>query len=486
MKRFLLLQYMRKFLQFVGPGIMVSVAYMDPGNYSTSVSGGAQYRYQLLFSIFVSNIFAVILQCLCVKLGIVTGMDLAENCRRHLPKKWNYVVYGFAELAIIATDLAEVVGTAIALQILFNIPLVWGVVLTILDVLVILVFYKPENQSMKQVRSFEIFVSIFVAATMICFILELFKLTIPDKWILFRGFLPNKVLFKDQKAMYISLGILGATVMPHSLYLGSALVKPRVNEYDIKTFGQPKLTGPSIGAIKYTLNFSYIELIVSLFFIATFVNSAILIVAGATLFGQPEADDADLLSIYKLLCKSISPAAGLIFALAMLFSGQSAGIICTMAGQIVSSGFLNWNLEPWVTRLVTRMIAIVPCLVATLSMGEKGISNMLNLSQVVLSLILPIVSAPLVYFTSNRKIMTVVDYDESSSPEQTERIGSEQTERMRSEPTENTSLVLNKRRSVDYANSKWLTAVAFSIWAIIGSLNCYLVVSFLLGADVHL
>lgn len=188
-------QTLRKFVQFIGPGIMVSVAYMDPGNYSTSVSGGAQFKYKLLFAIFVSNIFAVILQCLCVKLGTVTGYDLAENCRRHLPRKLNLVIYFFAELAIIATDLAEVVGTAIALQILFGIPLVWGVVLTIFDVLIILIFYKPESHSMKQVRAFEIFVSALVAATVICFILELFKISIPDKLSLFKGFLPNKLAY---------------------------------------------------------------------------------------------------------------------------------------------------------------------------------------------------------------------------------------------------------------------------------------------------
>ncbi|AGO13363.1 AaceriAFR224Cp [[Ashbya] aceris (nom. inval.)] len=471
MERQRIMQYVRKLGHFVGPGIMVSVAYMDPGNYSTSVAGGAQYKYHLLFSIFVSNIFAVVLQCLCVKLGTVTGRDLAENCRRYLPRKLNYVMYAFAEVAIIATDLAEVVGTAVALQILFGIPLIWGVLLTILDVLLILVFYRPEKQTMREVRMFELFVSLFVAGTVVCFVLELFKLSIPSKLELFRGFLPSPVLFKEQRAVFISLGILGATVMPHSLYLGSALVKPRLQEYDIKKYGQLKETGPSLEAIKYTLNFSYAELIVSLFFIATFVNSAILIVAGATLFGEPEADDADLISIYKLLCKTISPAAGLIFALAMLFSGQSAGVICTMAGQIVSSGFLKWNLDPWVIRLVTRLIAIVPCFIVALLMGEKGISNILNLSQVVLSLILPIVSAPLIYFTSSKKIMTVTNYD-----------GNEDD---LDEPTERTNLVTSKKPFVDYSNDKWLAYVSVGIWALIGSLNCYLVISFLLGADVQ-
>lgn len=464
-------QTLRKFVQFIGPGIMVSVAYMDPGNYSTSVSGGAQFKYKLLFAIFVSNIFAVILQCLCVKLGTVTGYDLAENCRRHLPRKLNLVIYFFAELAIIATDLAEVVGTAIALQILFGIPLVWGVVLTIFDVLIILIFYKPESHSMKQVRAFEIFVSALVAATVICFILELFKISIPDKLSLFKGFLPNKLIFEDQQAMYISLGILGATVMPHSLYLGSSLVKSRLNDFDMKKYGKLRQT-PSVSAIKYTLNYSYAELIISLFLIATFVNSAILIVAGATLYGQEDAEDADLLSIYRLLSQYISPAAGLIFALAMLFSGQSAGVICTMAGQIVSEGFLQWSLEPWLTRLTTRLIAIIPCLFVTLTLGQRGISQILNLSQVVLSLILPIVSAPLIYFTANRKIMTATDYGHED-------------EYLPDETTALTSTLHGHKKSVDYTNSKWFTGITVIIWATIGSLNCYLVFSFLMGADVH-
>lgn len=461
------LQVLRKFVSFVGPGILVSVAYMDPGNYSTSVSGGAQFKYLLLSSVLVSNLFAVVLQCLCVKLGTVTGRDLAENCRRHLPRWLNLTLYFFAELAIIATDLAEVVGTAVALEILFGIPLSWGVLLTVLDVLAILMFYTPEGGSMKKTRIFEMFVSLLVAGTVMCFVMELFKISVPDKGELMRGFLPSKVIFKDQQALYISLGILGATVMPHSLFLGSSLVKPRLQEYDLKHHGQVG-DRPSLSAIKYSLNYSYAELILSLFFIATFVNSAILIVAGATLFGQPDAEDADLLSIYRLLVQYISPAAGLIFAWAMIFSGQSAGIICTLAGQIVSEGFLEWSLPPWAIRLFTRLIAIIPCLFVTLTMGQHGISDILNLSQVVLSLILPIVSAPLIYFTASKKFMTVFKPEDE-----------------REDFDERTALVHGKRNTVDYSNSTWLTVVSVFIWGLIGLLNCYLVVSFLLGADVH-
>lgn len=462
---------------------MVSVAYMDPGNYSTSVSGGANYEYKLLFAVFISNIFAVLLQCLCVKLGSVTGLDLAQNCRKHLPSWLNLSLYFCAELAIIATDLAEVVGTAIALEILFNIPLIWGVLLTVLDVLVILVAYRPETNSMRNVRGFEIFVSIFVFLTVICFVLELFKISVPNKLTLFRGFFPSKEL-TEEKGLYLSLGILGATVMPHSLYLGSSLVQSRLTEYDVKHNSKRAVDSksPSLGALNYCLKFSYAELIISLFFIATFVNSAILIVAGATLYGQPDADDADLLSIYEMLSRYISPAAGLIFALAMLFSGQSAGIVCTMAGQIVSEGFLDWSFKPWVRRIITRLIAIVPCIFVTLTMGRKGIADILNGSQVCLSLILPFVSAPLIYFTSVKDYMQV-DIDEQD--EEHHVLGSSGSPSGYGTFSDSRDGTVTGKKSVDFTNGKVLTFLAILTWSTIGFFNIFLIISFALGKDVH-
>jgi metal iron transporter len=451
---------------------------MDPGNYSTSVSGGANYEYKLLFAVFLSNIFAIILQSLCIKLGSVTGLDLAENCRKHLPKWLNLSLYALSELAIIATDLAEVVGTAIALEILFSIPLKYGVLLTVLDVIIILFAYKPESNSMRNVRGFEMFVSVFVLLTCGCFVMELFKIEVPDKTHLFEGFLPSKEL-TEQKGIYLSLGILGATVMPHSLFLGSSLVKPRLTEYDMH-HGHKRLdpVRPTSYAIKYCLKYSYAELIISLLFIATFVNSAILIVAGATLYGQSDADDADLLTIYDMLTRYISPAAGLIFALAMLFSGQSAGIVCTMAGQIVSEGFIQWTFSPWVRRILTRLIAIIPCLFVTLTMGRKGIADILNGSQVVLSMILPFVSAPLIYFTSVKQFMQVdvtIGDDEASSatPIQEENYGAIST------------LPVNKVKLFDYTNGRVLTTLGVFTWLTITIFNFYLIISFVLGADVH-
>lgn len=472
-----------KYIKFIGPGIMVSVAYMDPGNYSTSVSGGANYEYKLLFAVFISNIFAVLLQCLCVKLGSVTGLDLAQNCRKHLPSWLNLSLYFCAELAIIATDLAEVVGTAIALEILFKIPLIWGVLMTVLDVLVILIAYRPETNSMRNVRGFEIFVSIFVFLTVVCFVLELFKISVPNKLTLFRGFLPSKEL-TEEKGLYLSLAILGATVMPHSLYLGSSLVHSRLADYDIKHNKKRPVDSkrPSLGALNYCLKFSYAELIISLFFIATFVNSAILIVAGATLYGQPDADDADLLSIYEMLSRYISPAAGLIFALAMLFSGQSAGIVCTMAGQIVSEGFLEWSFQPWVRRIITRMIAIIPCIFVTLTMGRKGIADILNGSQVCLSLILPFVSAPLIYFTSFKKYMQV-DVDEQDSEHHI--LSSSGNPSNYGAIAASRDGTTTGKKTVDFTNGKILTYLSVLTWATIGFFNIFLIVSLALGKDVH-
>lgn len=428
---------LKKYLKFIGPGVLVLVAYMDPGNYLTLVLLGAMYQYKLLFIIFMLNVFAIILQCLCVKLGTVTGLDLAEMCRLCLPYYVNLPLYVFAELAIIATDLAEVVGTAIALEILFGIPLLIGVLITILDVLVVLMAYHKDGL-LKQTRIFEQLVGILVFATCVCFVVELFYCEFAPGSLgaIIKGFLPlNREIFTEPKALFLSCGIVGLTVMPHSLYLGSALVQPRLKQYDIdhglveegeEVENQlPATTSkfqaisdgsqlskkykPLYRAINYCLNYSYTELVLSLFIIAVFVNLAILIVAGCTLFGKPDAEDADLLSIYEMLSHYISPGAGLLFALLMLFAGQLAGIVCTMSGQIILEGFINWSVQPWVRRIMTRVLAIIPVVVVIGALGREGVAKVMNSSQVVLSFILPIVLAPLIYFTCSKKYMTVYD-----------------------------------------------------------------------------
>lgn len=523
-----------KYAKFIGPGIMVSVAYMDPGNYSTAVSAGALYKYKLLFVVLVSNLFAVFLQTLCVKLGSVTGLDLAQNCREHLPRWLCISIYVLAEIAIIATDLAEVVGTAIALNILFHIPLAIGVLLTVIDVLLVLMAYRP-NGEMKIVRYFEYLVSFLVVLVVICFAIELGNIGPVSPGEIFSGFLPSSELL-ETKGLYLSCGILGATVMPHSLYLGSGLVQPRLREFDKKHGYYSDASAndsdnddmikykPSIYAINYAMTFSIIELVISLFTVAIFINSSILIVAGATLSNTPGAVDADLFSIYDMLQKYLSPAAGTVFALALLFSGQSAGIVCTLSGQMVSEGFLHWSFRPWIRRLITRGLAIAPCLFVALFVGRKGLADVLNASQVVLSLLLPFVSAPLLYFTCKKSIMRVplhspvVNFparaanthheDHTLSPTRTLTeslplgttppvavVGSNgfvsipaddhnDEEDLRFSIDSSTSSIIVPEYK-DMSNGKYTNIAAVVIFSIVSCLNIFMIVSIAMGADVH-
>lgn len=512
----------KKYVSFIGPGLVVSVAYMDPGNYLTLVLLGASYEYKLCFVIFMSNVFAIILQSLCVKLGTVTGLDLAEMCRLHLPYKLNLLLYICAEIAIIATDLAEVVGTAIALEIIFGIPLVYGVLITIVDVMIILIAYQRDG-SMRKTRAFEFLVLALVCCTCACFVLELCKCDFGPGSVsaIFKGFLPiYKQVWKEKHALFLSCGIVGSTVMPHSLFLGSALVQARLLEYDeqnvsgsallhraIESFASTdsrdlestnphtgilqgisdgsKLQAkykPSLQAINYCLDYSYFELVFSLFVVAVFVNSAILIVAGSTLYGKPDAGEADLLSIYEMLSFYLSPAAGMVFALSMLFSGQSAGIVCTMAGQIISEGFVNWTIKPWKRRIVTRALAIAPVFVVILLLGREGMSRILNSSQVLLSFILPVVSAPLIYFTCNKKYMMVTENLIGGRHENGD--GNETTALLSRNNSSVAAGPFSVPRTVSFENGKFLRITSILTWVLISFLNFYLLFAFANGADI--
>lgn len=468
-----------KYTKFIGPGLMVSVSYMDPGNYSTAVAAGSSHKYKLLFSILLSNILAAFLQILCAKLGAVTGLDLAQNCRNHLPNKLNIFVYILAEIAIIATDLAEVIGTAISLNILFGLPLLAGVILTIVDVLIVLMAYKPGG-GMKIVRIFEMFVSVLVVLTVICFTIELVNVDFKFSEVM-QGFLPSEEIVKGD-GLYLSLAILGATVMPHSLYLGSGLVQPRLRDFDINQ-GNYKPDDndenhlnykPSLSAINDIMHYTITELMVSLFTVALFVNSAILIVSGSTLSGET---NTDLFSIYDLLSNNLSHFAGLIFVLALLFSGQSAGIVCTLAGQMVSEGFLHWSVSPSIRRLLTRSVAIAPCLILVLVAGRNGLSGALNASQVILSLLLPFVSAPLIYFTSSKKIMKV-SLNNNCYTDQQDSIA--MTDMSNRDESEGGHLEFFK----DMSNSNITTFFAILIWLFITVLNFFLIISFAMGKDI--
>ena len=296
-----------------------------------------------------------------------------------------------------------------------KVPLVAGCALTLVDVLVILLFYSP-NGTMRRLRAFEFFVMALVLGVVICFCIELSLLDHMSVGKVFRGYVPSSAVVQGQ-GLYLSCGILGATVMPHSLYLGSGIVQPRLKNFDVKAGnvtvesaanqeGEKLPYRPSLAAIKSCLTYSTVELIFSLFTFALFVNSAILIVAGASL-SDTDAQNADLFSIHRLLAKSIAPAAGTIFALALLLSGTSAGIVCTIAGQLLSEGALNWTIAPWLRRLLTRSISITPSIIIAGAVGKDGLSAALNGTQVALSVALPFVSAPLIYFTCRNKYMIV-------------------------------------------------------------------------------
>ncbi|OTA62434.1 transporter smf2 [Hypoxylon sp. EC38] len=411
------------FGKFVGPGFLVAVAYIDPGNYSTDISAGAENQFRLLFIILMSNLFAIFLQCLSIKLGTVTGLNLAEACRAFLPRWLNYFLYFMAEAAIIATDIAEVIGTAIGLNLLIpKLPLVAGCAISILDVMVILFFYRP-NDSIKGLRLFEVFVMLLVMAVVVCFCIQLSLITGTSPGQVFLGYVPNDSITQSA-GLFQACGILGATVMPHSLYLGSGIVQSRLRDYDTKRgllppeppsansstqdgkMGEKTYYVPSLKAIKHSLKYSYAEVAISLFTFALFVNSAILIVAGASLYNNPDALEADIFGIHDLLSQSISPAAGTIFALALLFSGISAGIVCTISGQMICEGALKWKMKPWLRRLVTRSISITPSIIIAGAAGQEKLNAALNGSQVALSVVLPFVSAPLIWFTCFNKYMT--------------------------------------------------------------------------------
>ncbi|SZF05066.1 unnamed protein product [Blumeria hordei] len=456
----------KEYLKFVGPGFMISVAYIDPGNYSTGVVAGATFRFKLLCAGLMSNVFAIFLQSLCIKLGSVSGLNLAEACRAFLPRWLNYFLYGLAELAIIATDVSEVIGTAIAINLLIpKISLVLGCALSIIDVLFILLFYNP-NGSMKYLRSFECFVSVLVLGVVVCFCLQLSLIKDTSVVEVFRGYLPSREVFKSQ-GLYQACGILGATVMPHSLYLGSGLVQPRLREYDVKRGIIPASTSselenklpyqPSPSAIKACLKMFIIELTISLFIFALFVNSAILITAGASLYGTP-VGEADLFGIHKLLSTNLSSAAGTIFALSLLLSGISAGIVGTISGQMVAEGSLNWTLRPWLRRLITRSISIVPSIVIAAAVGREGLNDVLNASQVVLSITLPFITAPLIFFTCRDRYMTV------RSPQYCDEV-----------VTRNELVNIDQRdapQSEMKMTNNWVTtAVAVIIWLIIAFMN---------------
>jgi manganese transport protein len=378
------LGFWRKLLAFSGPGYLVAVGYMDPGNWATDLAGGSQFGYALLSVILLSNLMAILLQSLCAKLGIVTGRDLAQACRDHYSTPVSFVLWILCEVAICACDLAEVIGSAIALNLLFGLPLVWGVCLTALDVLAVMYL---QNKGFRYIEALVITLILTIGG---CFFAEI-VFARPDVRAVLGGFVPTFEIVKHTEMLYVAIGILGATVMPHNLYLHSSIVQTRKYE---------DTHGGKAEAIK----FATIDSTVALMF-ALFINGAILVVSAASFHGTGQSV-GEIQDAYRLLSPMLGvPVASALFALALLASGQNSTLTGTLAGQIVMEGFLRIRLRPWLRRLITRLIAIVPAVIVTALYGEHGTATLLVLSQVILSLQLSFAVVPLVAFTSDRRKM---------------------------------------------------------------------------------
>ncbi|MDB5658409.1 MAG: divalent metal cation transporter [Cypionkella sp.] len=375
----------RRFAAFLGPGYMVAVGYMDPGNWATSLAGGSKFGYTLLVVALISNLMAVVLQSLCARLAIASGRDLAQACRDAFPRFVSIPLWLAAEIAIIATDIAEVIGTAIGLNLLFGIPLEIGVLITALDVFLILWLQT------KGFRWLEAFIITLLGVIAICFGLQI-AMADPDWAGVIKGFAPTTEILRNPEMLYLALGILGATVMPHNLYLHSAIVQTR--DY-----------GDSIAEKREALKFATIDSTVALTF-ALMINASILILAAASFNANGQTEIAELGDAHQLLGPLLgSGIAPSLFAIALLACGLNSTVTATLAGQAVMEGFLQIRLPPWLRRLITRAIAIIPAAGVTLYYGSAGTGRLLILTQVILSLQLSFAVVPLVMFTANRAKM---------------------------------------------------------------------------------
>src|SRR6266699_3786426 len=377
--------FWRMLLAYGGPGLLVAVGYMDPGNWATDLAGGTQFGYLLISVILISNLVAILLQHLALKLGIATGRDLAQACRDHYSRPVSFALWVLCEVAIAACDLAEVIGSAIALNLLFGIPLVAGVLITACDVIIVLLL---QNRGF---RLIEAIVAALILTIAICFVFNLI-VAHPSISGILSGLIPSPQIVTNPSALYISIGIFGATVMPHNLYLHSSIVQTRAFARNDEERAQ---------AIKYAT----IDSTAALLF-AFFINAAILILAAATFYGTKNSIVADISYAYKLLSPALGvPIASILFAIALLASGQNSTLTGTLAGQIVMEGFLNIRLRPWLRRLITRLVAIVPAAFTAIFFGASGTAKLLILSQVILSVQLSFALFPLVRFTSERAKM---------------------------------------------------------------------------------
>ncbi len=384
--------FWRRLFAFSGPGYLVAVGYMDPGNWATDIAGGSAFGYRLLSVILLANLMAMLLQALAARLGIASGMDLAQACRARYPRPVNLLLWLLCELAIIACDLAEVLGTAIALKLLFGLPLIAGVVLTGFDVLLILML---QHWGFRLLEAFIVTLLVVIAG---CFAYEL-AIAQPDIAAIAAGLIPDGEIATDPAMLYIAIGILGATVMPHNLYLHSSIVQTRAFARD----AEGKRQAARLAVLDSTIALG----------LALFINAAILILAAATFHQAGRTDVTDIDQAYRLLSPMLGAgAASVVFAVALLASGQNSTITGTLAGQIVAEGFLDLKLPVWLRRLATRLLAIVPAVIVVAWLGDRGATDLLVLSQVILSLQLPFAIVPLVSFTGDRTVMgTLVSPD---------------------------------------------------------------------------
>ncbi len=378
-------RFWRRLFSFMGPGYMVAVGYMDPGNWATSIAGGSAFGYTLLFVVLLSNFMAILLQALALRLGIASGRDLAQACHDAFPRWSSRILWVLAEAAIIATDLAEVIGTAIALNLLFGIPLEIGVILTALDVFLILWL---QNKGFRKLEA------VVISLTLVIAVIFVIQIAYADPVLgeVLSGFAPQRDLFANPDMLFLSLGIIGATVMPHNLYLHSSII-------------QTRNIGDSIEEKKRAIFLGTIDSTLALMF-ALFINGSILILSAAAFYTTGQFEVAEIQEAYYLLSPTLGvPLAGTLFAIALLASGLNSTVTATLAGQIVMEGFIRMQLPPWLRRLITRGIAIVPAVFVTVFFGESGTARLLIASQVVLSLQLPFAIVPLVMFTASRRKM---------------------------------------------------------------------------------
>jgi manganese transport protein len=377
--------WLRKIFAFAGPGYLVAVGYMDPGNWATDIGGGSKFGYTLLSVIVISNLMAMLLQALSAKLGIVTGRDLAQACRAHYSRRTSFALWVLCEIAIAACDLAEVLGSAVALKLLFGLPLLAGVVITALDVLIVLAL---QGRGFRLIEAFVVTLILTIGG---CFAYEIFSAQ-PLWREAAHGLIPSAEIFRNREMLYIAIGILGATVMPHNLYLHSSIVQTRA-------------FGSSTGKRREALRFAVLDSTLALGF-ALFINAAILILGAAAFHTRGLHNVAEIADAYKLLSPVLGASfASTLFACALLASGQNSTLTGTLAGQIVMEGFLDIRLKPWVRRLITRAIAIIPAILVIGIAGEGKVTALLILSQVVLSFQLPFAVIPLIQFTGSRRTM---------------------------------------------------------------------------------